>query len=34
MKLIAELAVYIAIAAVMSAVATVYLEEVMHVFYY
>ena len=34
MKVIAELVVYVAIAAVMSALATLYLEEVMHVFYY
>jgi hypothetical protein len=34
MKIITELFVYVAIAAVMSALAVAYLEEVMHVFYY
>jgi len=34
MKAIAELIVYITIAAIMSALAVAYLEEVMHVFYY
>jgi hypothetical protein len=34
MKIITELFVYVAIAAVMSGLAVAYLEEVMHVFYY
>jgi len=34
MKVITELFVYVAIAAIMSALAVAYLEEVMHVFYY
>lgn len=34
MKIITELFVYVAIAAIMSALAVTYLEEVMHVFYY
>jgi hypothetical protein len=34
MKVITELFVYVAIAAIMSALAVGYLEEVMHVFYY
>jgi len=34
MKIIGELFVYVVIAAIMSALAVAYLEEVMHVFYY
>ncbi len=34
MKIILELTVYVAIAAVMSALAAAYLENVLHVFYY